>query len=252
MIDHTKNREDISRFLTHLTREYKKSAALDNLVNILKHKKIEARNIHCLFKHQIEILKYPDEFKKRFHTVCLTETPLHQIRILASDIKRKVMLQPYGLVFLKDKLLQKAANPAIYLSSKCHGFDNLLITEFNNFFKYLDKAQKENEEKKLDFTKKQKEYFLKKIYYFSLINKIGENYDFNWEREWRINGDLNFEYTDIIAIVAKDSEEFTKKYQHTLKESDCKEIQKILIIDPDWSYEEIIEEMSKKLRNSYS
>ncbi|MBD1931722.1 MULTISPECIES: abortive infection system antitoxin AbiGi family protein [Cyanophyceae] len=246
MIEHTKNREDISRFLTHLTREYEKIEALDNLVNILKHKKIEARNIHCLFKHQIEKLDYDDDFKKYFHTVCLTETPLHQIRILTSDIKREVKLQPYGLVFLKDRLLQKAANPAIYISSNFHGLDIFLIEEFDNFFKDVDKINQEKKGK--EFTDLEKKYYKKKIYYFSLINKIGDNYDFTWEREWRVNGDLEFEYTDIVAILAQDLEKFNQRCKTTIQEGKFKEIESIPIINPAWSYEDIIEQMSTKIK----
>jgi hypothetical protein len=252
MIEHTKNREDISRFLTHLTREYEGVEALDNLLNILQDKRIKARSRHCLFNHKIDKLGYGDEFEKYFYTVCLTETPLNQIRILTSDIKSEVKLQPYGLVFLKNNLLDKAANPAIYISSKCHNLDNYLIQEFEKFFNYLNKKNEEKRKQDKEFTEQEINYFKKKIYYFSLINKIGDNYDFTWEREWRINGGLKFEYTDIVGIIAQEFEEFNKRCQAKIQGEELKEIENIPIINPDWSYEDIIEEMSTKIKKIYS
>jgi len=40
------NRDDLSRFLVHLTRDFEGELARHNLVQILKEKTIEARNAH--------------------------------------------------------------------------------------------------------------------------------------------------------------------------------------------------------------
>jgi hypothetical protein len=51
-------REDLSRFLVHLTRDYDGVAAEDNLLSILSEKQIRARNAHCLVMHKIRQLKF--------------------------------------------------------------------------------------------------------------------------------------------------------------------------------------------------
>lgn len=51
--------------------------------------------------------------------MCFTEAPLHQIKSLTQYISnRRIKLQPYGLISLKHQLLDKGANPAIYINSK--------------------------------------------------------------------------------------------------------------------------------------
>ena len=46
----------------------------------------------------------------------------------------------------------------------------------------------------------------------SLLIIFGENYDFHWEREWRINGDLHFQWEDIVVGLCEecDIETFEK------------------------------------------
>ncbi len=70
------NRDDLSRYLVHLTRDYDGELAQQNLVNILKEKIIEARNSHCLVMHKLEQLEFSKLLKNKFRTVCFTETPL--------------------------------------------------------------------------------------------------------------------------------------------------------------------------------
>lgn len=60
-----RTREDISRFLVHLTRDYEYDAE-DHLLEILKGKTIEARNAHCLFSPLIKSAKFSPVLKKEF------------------------------------------------------------------------------------------------------------------------------------------------------------------------------------------
>ena len=103
-------RDDLSRFLVHLTRNYGDSTAKDNLISILRQKRIEARNAHCLFGPKISKIGFSRVLKKQFNTVCFTETPLNQLRHLTQEIPgRKIELCPYGLVFWKEHMLEEVA-----------------------------------------------------------------------------------------------------------------------------------------------
>src|SRR5712692_5454037 len=115
-MQHPASRDDLSRFLIHLTRDYEGVSAENNLISILKMRKIQARNAHCLFKHDLAKLRLSSTLQKRFTTVCFTEAPLPQIkRLIAKVAGRQIQLQPYGLVFDKDFLLARGASPAIYV-----------------------------------------------------------------------------------------------------------------------------------------
>ena len=99
------SREDLSKFLVHLTRDYEGELATNNLLSILREKVIHARNAHCLFKYDFSRLCFSKVLSEEFQTVCFTEAPLAQIRSLVGEIPdRQIALKPYGLVFHKDTL----------------------------------------------------------------------------------------------------------------------------------------------------
>ncbi|MCD6401292.1 MAG: hypothetical protein J7L73_05115 [Anaerolineales bacterium] len=236
MID---KRSDLSRYLVHLTRDYNSKSACDNLINILKTKRIEARNYHCLFSPKIRTMTISGKLKSSFKTVCFTETPLNQIKNLVSDIpKRNIKLQPYGIVFWRDQLLDKGANPAIYLNAKGTGLRDHLIKQFDTQFKDIKTLRK---------LKRKDDYYYEIIQYFSLINVINDKYDFSWEREWRFHGDLKFNYRNMVAIVCEDPEEFESLCEGKLQTKAMNFIKRTPLISPEWNYEQVIEELSIKL-----
>lgn len=130
-----KEREDLSRFLVHLTKDYGGERAHNNLFSILKDKAIYAKNAHCLVMHKLKTMYFSSVLQKEFNTVCFTETPLTQIkRLLATDEIHEVKLKPYGLIFWKDDLFEKGASPAVYINAKGTSIDKFLINEFNRIF----------------------------------------------------------------------------------------------------------------------
>src|SRR5258707_230096 len=130
---HPAHRDDLSRFLVHLTREYDDTPARDNLVSILRDKTIEARNAHCLFIHDINGRDFSQKLRKAFRTVCFTETPLPQLHRLSGEIPgRRVALSPYGLVFAKRALIDRGASPAIYINAYGTGLREYLLDRFRN------------------------------------------------------------------------------------------------------------------------
>ena len=237
------NREDLSRFLVHLTRDYEGTKARDNLISILLDKTIEARNPHCLFMHEIDRLRFSQVLRKAFCTVCFTETPLAQVRRLTTAIPgRKVEFKGYGLVFLKETLLQRGASPAIYLNAKGTSLRDYLLSRFRSDFDSINKLCK--------LKRLHTEHHGSIIQYYSLINIIADNYDFMWEREWRYSGAFEFEYSDLIAIVAPDPKWFESYCKDQLPPETLRYIDMVPIISLRWSYEEVVETMSIKVWNN--
>lgn len=237
-----RHREDISRFLVHLTRDYKGENAKENLLNFLIEKTICARNAHCLVSNKFNQMGFNDDLKKEFNTVCFTETPLTQIKQLASAIKgRRIQLQPYGLVFWKEKLFNKGASPAIYINAKGTPIDKFLLEDFDRLFENITTLHK--------FKKCQKEHHTNIIHYYSLINMVNDKHNFLWEREWRYHGMFMFEYIDLVAIIAKNPDSFEEEFKKKIPSNQIEDISKILIIDPDWTYEEVIEQLAISVWN---
>ena len=126
---HPSYREDVSRFLVHLTR----GAPKKNLVSMLRRKTIEARNAHCLFGY--EFGPFSSVLRKEFNTVCFTETPLPQIHRLTGDIPgRRIALAGYGLVFSKDRMIARGVCPAVYLNAKGTKLKHYLLSRFRADF----------------------------------------------------------------------------------------------------------------------
>lgn len=234
------NREDLSRFLVHLTREYDGQNALENLINILNEKIIEARNAHCLVMHKIEQMGFSSKLKCQFDTVCFTETPLTQIRQLTSEIEgRKIKLMPYGLIFWKQDLFEKGASPAIYINAKGTSISSFLLDEFDNIFQKVTTCQK------LKIVEPAHDENI--VHYYSLINVVKDKHDFLWEREWRHHGDFKFQYVDIVAIIANHPREFERQCKSRLSETKYNIIKKIPVINPNWTYEELLENLAIRI-----
>ncbi|WP_133149005.1 hypothetical protein [Vibrio lentus] len=169
-----KIRNDISKFLVHLTRMTRKVSAQDNLINMLDDKILEARNHHCLFSPKINRMEPSDKLKNSFKTVCFTETPLDQIHKLAAEsFPRRIKLKPFGLVFWRDNMVEKGANPAIYLNGDGTSLREYLLSEFDRHFKGV---------KALSKLKRKEEYYREIVHYYSLVNLMSEKHDFSWER----------------------------------------------------------------------
>lgn len=241
---HPRMRDDISQFLVHLTRDYDDHSALENLMSILRHRRILARNPHCLFAHKLKNAKFSSVLRSRFNTVCLTETPLHQISKLLQDAPgRQIKLQPYGIVFKRTDLQKKGASPAIYINSYGTSLRDYLLTEFDKTFSDTTRYKDLKEEN---------QYPNEIIRYYALVNVMCSRYDFSWEREWRMCGDLRFGYEDIVAIIADEPDEFEETYSHRLSSASAQCISRIPVFKPNWSYEEIIMKMSEAVRQAHS
>lgn len=240
---HPSSRDDISKFVVHLTRDYQSNSAQANLFSILNDKVIYARNAHCLFKHELNRLGFNKNLLNCFNTVCFTETPLTQIKRLVAPVAgRKIELQPYGLVFHKFTLLERGASPAIYINTNGTQLRGYLLKQFREHFAGTKSIIK--------FKREQRDYHESIIQYYSLVNIISSNHDFTWEREWRFQGDFKFKYFDLVAIITESPEKFEQLCRNRLNALKRRYITRIPIISPDWSYEDIVEVISAQIWNN--
>ena len=220
-------RADISRFVVHLTRDDRKdfptggASAAGNFRSIVKHRRIRAYQPHCLHKDRI-----PKKHSKRFSVCCFTETPLSELHLLTRHIPgRSVRLSEYGLVFSREFLITNGAQPALYINS--YG-SNLWLREAAD--KLYDIAEG-NEFRKGKLWR-----------LLPFLNAMHERYDFTWEREWRVRGDLKFNARDIVCAILPENEEEEWK-QKFLRSG-------VPVVSPGWSTERIVAELSGQARKA--
>jgi len=92
-------RTDLSTFLVHFTRdtEMPSAAARDNLLTILRDRRLEARSSFGMAKELAE--QFPAVAATQ-NTVSFTETPLEHAWMMCSDIEgRRIRFNGYGLAF---------------------------------------------------------------------------------------------------------------------------------------------------------
>jgi len=91
---------------------------------------------------------------------------------------------------------------------------------------------------------KKKEHFESIIQFFALLNVVSKKHDFLWEREWRYMGDFEFDYRDIVAVIAKKPDEFRKEYAARMRPKAADVLNRIPHLDPGWNHEEIVEALA--------
>jgi hypothetical protein len=134
------------------------------------------------------------EKKNQFcRAVSFTETPLNEIHCLLEIEGRRVQLEPYGLVFLKEKLQKKGVAPVFYLNNELNDKGIVLQALCTWIENYPEHAKK----------------------IIPLISTFGAGLlsrgriDFSWEREWRypsVMGNLGFEPTDVFVGICPNDE----------------------------------------------
>ncbi len=191
-----KNRNDISSRLTHLTKGISSEEAFKTLLKILGEKTLVGSTTQTGF------------IIGNKSAVCLQEAPLNAIaenllyeKELREKTNAKVRYSAFGLRFNKAWIYKKGGRPVIY------------------------------EEK--DFIKSK----LPSDEYWRIVNYDLSNNDYmiDWthEREWRVPGDLRFEYQNVEVIV--ESNTYYKKFiEYCVQKNKLdmlKEINGIVVMD---------------------
>ncbi|MGP9695863.1 hypothetical protein ACT3TZ_14750 [Brachybacterium sp. AOP25-B2-12] len=160
---------DLSRWLVHLTRSE------DDLISILTTGTIEARA-------PFGAGRYYSGVQHLHQSVCLTETPLHELGRMTSR-------RPWGIVFDKERLRMKLdAQPVWYLSDPSPQWQALRAA--------MDDAEDMPDAPIWQLTP----------YIDGVRNRQSKRpNDWRWEREWRVRGDLEFELSDVSMIVSSEA-----------------------------------------------
>jgi len=224
----TAQRQDISKFVVHLTRDdsrdFKDGApAVTNFLSILKERRIRAIRAHCLHRNRLK--EVPPRIRSAFRVTCFTEVPLDQIHLLTQTVVgRSIQMEPYGFVFRREFLIQNGAQPAIYIN--CYGGNDYLREAVHKVFEAAAGRG-----------------FKGKIWrVLPFVNAMHERYDFTWEREWRIAGSLRFKLQDLACVVLPAGRE--NKLKHAFAKAG------VAVISPGWTYEQIIAELGRQQRET--
>lgn len=160
-----KNRVDLSSRVTHLTKGDTDDEAFENLISILEEKCIRASKTGSNF------------INGDIPAVCLQEAPLiaiaenlqYEEKLREEDEKQRIRYLGFGIRFHKDFIYQNNGRPVIY-----------------------------------DDTNQAKEYLHKSDWWRIVrLDLSDENHMIDWthEREWRVPGDLLFDYSQCEIIV---------------------------------------------------
>jgi hypothetical protein len=205
-------RNDISPFLVHLTKKAKDGTDPKIVLKqILSTRKLISGSdsiSDARFGMITSSMSEPEKCQF-FSAICFTETPISEIHCLLEIKGRTKNLEPYGIVFLLDKLSKKGVSPVIYLNNERSNKDNVMRALCSLITSHPNEARE----------------------ILSLISVFGKkltpvgasspqlgDYDFRWEREWRYPsccGEMTFQFEEIfIGLCPHDEiEEFEKLFQ---------------------------------------
>lgn len=218
------DRTDISKFLTHLTRDTKDADAKENLISILNDRKINASKYCCMFNKGLA--KLSEVRQQEFSVTCFTETPLDRLKIVVKTLEHNSRrFEPYGLIFMKDTQCTESGlgiNPVIYIRRQNISLTKSFWNQFNNW--------RDNPDGNDSFPT-----------FGCLVNHVSSENDFQWQREWRIKGDYCFDYMQVVAVIAPQDDHEDIKVACT---SDS--VNKLTFIDSEWNTEEILYQLSKR------
>ena len=174
-------RGDLSSYLIHLTRNQDRPDDSGNLRYYSAKSVLE----QILTSNMLRGLKPVGQFSHHWYkmvkpvdlmAVCLTETPIEHIHLFVGIQGRALNFDSYGLVFDKIELARAPihAAPVLYFSQP-----------ESRDFHFVDAFSKLERSHYGDF----KDI----LYLFDRFGKDarGSDYDWRWEREWRIKGQMN-------------------------------------------------------------
>tara|TARA_R110002072_G_scaffold534_6_gene3958 strand:- start:137535 stop:138191 length:657 start_codon:yes stop_codon:yes gene_type:complete len=174
---YNKNWEDMSEYLVHFSSGPDKDSAYSSMMGILFNRNIKAVNPFGFAKR----FAYDKESQK---SVCFSEAPLHLLERIS---KRR---GPYGIGFKKRFISNKGGNPILYAidGTPLHaGLEKLLKI-----------AQEDKGE--LGDTFWEIAPFIDRV-----ISNESSRYQFDWEREWRLNKNLDFETYEVSFLIIPES-----------------------------------------------
>ena len=160
-----KNRVDLSSRVTHLTKGDTDDEAFENLISILEEKCIRASKTGSNFING----DIPAVCLQKAPLIAIAENLQYEEKLREEDEKQRIRYLGFGIRFHKDFIYQNNGRPVIY-----------------------------------DDTNQAKEYLHKSDWWRIVrLDLSDENHMIDWthEREWRVPGDLLFDYSQCEIIV---------------------------------------------------
>ena len=222
-------RRDFSKHLVHLTRDFHESHARDNLLSILSGFTIEARSPFGVAIARLKLAGCDTESALASQSVCcFSETPLEDLGgLIDPGVWTEFGFQPYGVVFARDFMLAKGANPVWYLNSYSgRGISfEWLVRDVNKLIDaVISSPSATADAKAAAFRKSPMSRLAPMIVTMGRWPQRGGGTkikDFSFEREWRHAGDFQFAPSDVVAILTpqEDREDFLAELEEAVPDS---------------------------------
>jgi len=214
-------RNDLSTFIVHLTRAGNRKSAKENLADIIRTGRIEARSANGQgIRGNEEHHAFPwDAYK----TVCFTETPLEHICLLTEAIEdRPLRFENYGIAITKALARKTGINPIMY-ADMTPGHDWDIVHALNAIIK-----EALNSDSPADHPIFKIAPFIEQMGTW----KSGKK-EFWWEREWRAVD--HYKLPDMYIVICPQDEQ-----AYILQNIPEEKRTKLRFIDAMWGLEEII------------
>lgn len=178
-----KAKPDYSDFLLHLTRRSGERTAAQTLFDILNDGMLKAQKSHCLFDSRLNEL--PDDIREQFKVVCFSDCPPGAVKAFSRRMAgRSYQPEPFGLYFSKSFLRREGVRPVFYTpwptSKAMFRIWELLVGQED--WRTLSDVM-------------------------PYISHMSPDFDWHWEREWRIAQNLRFDPADLECIFCPAAEQ---------------------------------------------
>jgi hypothetical protein len=233
-------RADISPFLVHLTKNCGKTSASDVLDEIIGDQFLISTDASASDARFAVPLGEGTRIERArlFNAVSFSETPITEIHCLLEIAYRQINLQPYGLVFLKDRLKERGVSPVLYINNEQGDIDSVVRALAGLRKTNLAAAQQLLPLVCIFGTK------LKPVGGTAVAGRV----DFTWEREWRYpkaNGRFRFDADDVFVGLCPHDEitYFQRLFRRVPFIDPCRNVK--------W-YSEKLVQAQKRLKLNYS
>jgi len=202
--------EDMSDFVVHFTKASegpRPKTPYDNIISILSMGRLQARNPFGLARNTAPA-------PESQCAVCFSETPLHQLSRLAGR------RGPYGIGFTKDFLIARGGGPVLYA--------------------YAGTPHARALQKLVDDARALPNPTVSLIWRVTPFVDLpgdygGRSYRFEWEREWRHVGNLDFQPDDVaFLIIPEDLHEAARGFFEHARDENLGPAYLCPYIDPGW------------------
>jgi len=200
---------DMSDYLVHFTKHYNGKSASENIMSILSERRIRARNAFGIARKDA-----PDKDSQR--VVCFSEIPLH---LLGRIVERR---SEFGIGFRKSFLRTLGAVPVWCIENTSQAARAIQTLKFGC---------------ELDTEDSSRNPFWTITPFIDFTGKFpgGVKYQFDWEREWRKAGDLDFSVPHATFLLIPESlHDKARAFYTAARETNTGPSYECPFIDPHW------------------